>query len=440
MNKKLYLRLISYLAIWQIYLFFMSANSPLGIDWLEWHMQRIFNFSEYYKINGFFSNYTFSIWSSCNDCSLINENWTDKIYLSLNLFSNFQYVLFNYFFGEINFKTYGHIIDKLVIFFTGILIAELSIIFSNKNLNFFQINPKSLLIFTFFTINPWTYKMILADWIHVYFLMFFLLGILMFNYKKQKLGLLFFLIASFFDYQSSAGLLAFYIFILIFSKIKKNQDLLSIYYPKYKNYKFFELKILISLLIPIIVFFILKQLALEELNNLSSGSSLLRRIGISGNDIHNGGIIGALQFLGGNRITICLTNFSGNLNSMSLDSKIEIYNCTLSILSMFILSIFSLFGLFIIYKNQKKFFNLIIFPLLFLLLSYIFILQQSSSVHLMGYSYLFSIIFSVGLSSLIFKILERYKFSTTSILLATPITLGIVILSIRVSMLTGTGG
>lgn len=440
MNKKLYLRLISYLAIWQIYLFFMSINSPLGIDWLEWHTQRLFNFSEYYKINGFFSNYTFSIWSSCNDCSLLKENWTDKIYLSQNLFSNFQYVLFNYFFGEINFKTFGHIIDKLVILLTGILIAELSIIFSNKNLNFFQINPKSLLIFTFFIINPWTYKMILAGWIHVYFLMFFLLGILMLNYKKQILGLLFFLIASFFDYQSSAGLLTFYIFILIFSKIKKNKDLLSIYYPRYKNYKFFELKLFFSILLPIIVFFVFKQFALEDLNNLNSGSSLLRRIGISGNDIHNGGILGALQFLGGNRITLCLSNFSGNLSSMSLDTKIEIFNCTLSILSMFAVSVISLFGLFIIYKYEEKFFNLIIFPLLFLLLSFVFILQQSSSVHLMGYSYYFSLLFSLGLSYLIMHLLRKFNYSLISICFSFPLIFGLIILCLRVNMLTGTGG
>ena len=114
MNKKLYLRLISYLIIWQIYFFFMSTYSPLGSEWLEWHTQRIFNFSEYFRINGFFSNYAFSIWSSCNDCSLLKENWTDKIYLSQNLFSHFQYVLFNYFFGEINFKLYVNIIGKLV--------------------------------------------------------------------------------------------------------------------------------------------------------------------------------------------------------------------------------------------------------------------------------------------------------------------------------------
>jgi len=179
---------------------------------------------------------------------------------------------------------------------------------------------------------------------------------------------------------------------------------------------------------------------LEDLNNLNSGSSLLGRIGISGNDIHNGGILGALQFLGGNRITLCLSNFSGNLSSMSLDTKIEIFNCTLSILSMFAVSVISLFGLFIIYKYEEKFFNLIIFPLLFLLLSFVFILQQSSSVHLMGYSYYFSLLFSLGLSYLIMHLLRKFNYSLLSICFSFPLIFGLIILCLRVNMLTGTGG
>ena len=69
---------------------FMSNYAPLGTDWLPWHFQRIYNFSEYFKLNGYFSNYGFSIWSTCKDCSLNPEYGTNKIYLSLNIFSNLQ--------------------------------------------------------------------------------------------------------------------------------------------------------------------------------------------------------------------------------------------------------------------------------------------------------------------------------------------------------------
>ena len=107
---------------------------------------------------------------------------------------------------------------------------------------------------------------------------------------------------------------------------------------------------------------------------------------------------------------------------------------------MFLISLVSVFGLFIFYKKHNSFFKLILFPVLFLLLSYLLLLQESSSAHLMGYSYFFSAIFSVGITAVIFKVLEKYNFSAIAITLSTPITIGIMFLCIRVSMLTGING
>ena len=110
----------------------MSKYSPLGIQWLDWHKTRIFNFSEFLNLNGFFSYYGFSIWSQCEDCVLNSTNWQDDIYLSLNLLSNLPYVLLNKYFGENFFKLYGHYIDKSVILLTGILLAEIYSKFNTK--------------------------------------------------------------------------------------------------------------------------------------------------------------------------------------------------------------------------------------------------------------------------------------------------------------------
>ena len=104
---------------------------------------------------------------------------------------------------------------------------------------------------------------------------------------------------------------------------------------------------------------------------------------------------------------------------------------------MLLISLISIFGLFILYKKNNVFYKIVILPITFLFLSYTFVLQQSSSVHLMGYSYFFSVLFSLGITSFIYKILERYNFSATSIIVAVPSTLGIILLCIRVSMLTG---
>ena len=171
----------------------------------------------------------------------------------------------------------------------------------------------------------------------------------------------------------------------------------------------------------------------------TAGTSILARIGISGDDFHNGGLLGSLQFLGGNRITACLIDF--DLKSLSdLSKSIRVYNCILSLTSMVFLSFFSIIGLFFLQKENNLLFNLIILPIIFILFSYTFILQQSSSVHLMGYSYFFSFIFSIGITSIIFRCMEKYKFSIPAILLAVPIIFGIIFLCIRVSMLTGVNG
>ena len=123
MLNKIYFRLLIYLFLWLLYLAFMNTYAPLGTEWLPWHFQRVYNFSEYLKLNGYFSNYGFSIWSTCTNCSLVAGNEENKIYLSSYIFSNLPYVLINHHFGVENLKLYGHVVDKVFIFITGSLIA-----------------------------------------------------------------------------------------------------------------------------------------------------------------------------------------------------------------------------------------------------------------------------------------------------------------------------
>lgn len=438
--KNIYLRFILYIFIWQIYILFMSIYSPLGAEWLDCHTQIVNNHILFSKNNGYLSNYGFSVWAKCSDYLNSSEFINNKIYLSVTIFSSIPYILINELIGNDAFKNYGYLFNNLIIFITGVLISEIIIKLSRKNkntniYNFFR----SILIFIFFIINPWTYKMILIHYVPVFFIFFFLLGILMFLKKKHKLGLLSFFICGCFDFQSSAGLTFFYSIIIILLFYDKNDDFIRNFMPflsKINNAKF---KIIFSFSVPVIIYFFLRFLASNELD-LYTGTSILERIGISGDDPFNGGILGALQFLGGSRITNCLMNSNIDINVMDLSQKMYIFNCSLSIISMVIISIFSIVGLFYLAKNEKFFFNSVVLPLAFLFLCYTFILQQSSSVHLKGYSYFFSVLFSVGITSLILEILKKFKFSTTSILSLIPITFGIMLLCIRVSMLAGPYG
>ena len=438
--KNIYIRFILYIFIWQFYIFFMSIYSPLGVEWLDCHTQKINNQILFLKDNGYLSNYGFSVWSKCSDYVANSEFINNKVYLSSTIFSSIPYILINELFGNDNFKNYGFLFNILIIFITGVLISEIIIKLSKKNKNTNVYNFfRSILIFIFFIINPWTYKMLLIHFVPVFFIFFFLLGILMFLMKKHKLGLLSFFICGCFDYQSSAGLIFFYSIIIIILYYVKNDDFIKNFTPflfKVNNAKF---TIIFTFSVPIIIYFLLRFLASNELD-LYTGTSILERIGISGEDPFNGGILGALQFLGGSRITNCLINYNIDINVIDLSQKMYIFNCSLSIIGMVIISIFSIVGLFYLASNEKFFFNSVVLPLAFLLLCYTFILQQSSSVHLQGYSYFFSVLFSVGITSLILEILKKFKFSTTSILSLIPITFGIMILCIRVSMLAGPYG
>ena len=111
-----YSRVLFFLIIWILYLSFMNIYAPLGIEWTQWNFQRIYNFSEYLKINGYFSSYGFSVWSKCEDCDLRSNHWEGGVYLSHNLIFNLPYILINHFFGKEGLLILGPITDKLVIF------------------------------------------------------------------------------------------------------------------------------------------------------------------------------------------------------------------------------------------------------------------------------------------------------------------------------------
>jgi len=408
----------------------------MGTSWIDWHYLRQINIIEFLKLHGYFSHYGFSISSNIKDGYL---NVNQPIYLSSNaILTSWHYFIINHFFGIENLKLYGQLADKTIIFITGCLLSELYL----KLLK--QSNLKNLIkvffLFFIFIITPWTYKMIIFPWSQIHFTLFYLIGILLISKKKSKLGLLSIFFGSVIDCISAAAIGVFYTFLVVFLSFKKKVSFIQLYFFIKYNDKFFNYKIIISLFLPFIIYIVLRLSVANEFK-IVEGSGLFTRIGISGNDDGNGSLLGALQFLAGNRITVCFIGFSENWSFTSNLSQLGgIYNCILSLASIFLVSLISIFGLYISYKNRDSFFKLIIFPFLFLMMSYTFILQQSSSVHLMGYSYIFSILFSVGIVNFFFKILEKHNFSVVSMLLAIPLTIGIILLCIRVSMLTGING
>jgi hypothetical protein len=430
-------RLGSYLAIWFSYLTFMSSHAPRGIDWLSWHLRRIYNAVQYVEVNGYLSQFGFSIWSSCQDCGFSISEWVGKIYLSVSVFKLFPYIVLNHYWGFDALQKYGPQIDRLAIFIGAVAAAELIIICVHK----YSLTPDyfvGVVAFTFFISAPWTYRMLLSSWFEIYFLAFFLLGMLCFTRGYKKLGLLMLFLAGFFHYQWALGLVALYSLLYIGSEYFKSDSFVKQYLPSYGRTLRGLFVIVLALMVSAMGEGGMRWLAMQNME-ITLGSSLLFRIGISGDDINNGGLLGALQFLGGNRVTICLADYGSGAFTENLTDSITRYNCILSIGSMLLLSLSAIVGLVILVKKSVPA-KWIVFPLAFALLLFITILQQSLSVHLMGYSYIFSFLFSTGIVSLMVFLSQYIGSVTLRVAMSIPCVLGIVFLSIRVSMLTGVNG
>lgn len=434
-------RLFLYLIISLGYIFFMNLYAPLGVDWFSWHYQRIFNAVEFKKNYGLFSNFGFTIWNDCSNCTF-DKN--EPVYVSTTIFSLFHYYLINIFLNENGLMYYGPIFDKIIIFSTGILLSEIVMKSYDKD-KLGKLYPLvGVIIFIFYIINPWTYKMFLGAWVQVYFLFFFLISVLFFKNNKKLYGLFFLFLAATFDNISSLIVIIFYLIIFITNYLFNKKNLVRDYqsYNLTENVRLFHT--ISTLIVPIIIFILLRNFAISS-SDITTGSSLFYRIGIEGNDIHNGGILGALQFLGGNRITGCLASYDGSSVSETIKSGlpliegITIYNCMLSIIGMALLSLISIFGFYLMIKFYSQL-KRVFFPIIFIILFQVCVFQQSLSVHLMGYSYFFSIVFSLGLTFLFINLFRKFKNIPITITFSIPLLVGISILCIRVSMLTGING
>jgi hypothetical protein len=239
-----------------------------------------------------------------------------------------------------------------------------------------------------------------------------------------------------FHYQWAFFIAFFYLSILFVQFLRLEKFSLEGYLPG-SNFRL-NAKIALSLIIPTCGIILLKIITESGLES-PSDSNVLYRIGISGVDIHNGGLLGALQFLGGNRVTHCISGIDLGLLSSSLDLQITLFNCILSIGSMFLISIVSVIGISQLLR-QVSVSKVIILPLLFSLIAMICVFQQSLSAHLMGYSYVFSVLFAVGLTSIFSLTINSEKLTAIKIIFLIPLTLGVLITCIRVSMLTGVNG
>lgn len=439
-NFEIY-RFFIYVAMAIAFYKFMQINSPLGINWRPYHYERVLN-----AVSNIFNNLELSSigYTSWENVDQIREKLLYKdgeIYVIPIINYVFPAALFKIL-GNFDYLSFLNIVDYIFITFVGIIIAEVGILttFDNQKVDsmFYGIS-----IFALFLTSPWTYRMILAPWSEVPFLGFYLISIYLFIKNKRNSGLFFLILSVLFNW--IYGVLLFLFQSLFFglnyvsNKNSKTNKVNFKYLPcGLQNRNGFLVYSSICL-IPLLINFI--QTLILRMKGIQLGNSgVFYRIGIdSFENIHHGGLIGAFQFLGGNRYSLCF--LSDNLIKLNLlDKYISIFNCTLSITSLVLISLFSIIGYFILIKNFLKF-DWALTPIAWTFLFFAFIFQQSFAAHLHGHSFLFGFIFSLGLVSLLKFVSKKFNLSDViSKVIIIPLISGVIINSIRVSFLTGING
>lgn len=149
-----------------------------------------------------------------------------------------------------------------------------------------------------------------------------------------------------------------------------------------------------------------------KLMNLSidkvDGSSVISRIGLDGNQ-HSGGLVGSLQFLGGYKWYYCILiheNGHRSILIMGNSSISAIVNCELILATIIIFSMVGIAGIFILFREKYNYLvpkNSWCMGLLIAMFSgMLLVFQQSYTVHIIGYSYVWAFIFSIGFSIFIY--------------------------------------
>lgn len=431
-------RIFLYLFLSVIYFAFMAKASNLGIDWLDFHKNWTLN-----SVNNIFKNFE-GIKYGLTTREVIDiaqqQKYQQENFYILPIYHYLHLGFVSLINGDKSIIFWGQLIDKIIILTTSILTGEIALKLINNRgeLHKYIIGISA---FSFFLTSPWTYRMLVAPWQEVYFFCFFLISLIFFGRKNINIGIVFYFLAGLCQYQWSFILSFIYLFSFVIGKLfirRKNIiNLIPISILEKKRFNLF----ILSGVFPTLIIFIQKILINFNSGDITyGGSSLLYRIGIdSYQNIHHSGWLGAIQFLGGNRITNCLSNVDINNIVNNLIPKISLFNCLISIVGMFVLSIASIIG-YLSILNSNKLFQWILTPIFLSFFIFAMILQQSFAVHLQGYSFIFAFIFSIGLIYLIDNIVQKYFYNNITELFYIPFFFAIVFSSIRISFLTGING
>ena len=437
------IRIFSYGFISAVYYFFMNVSAPLGIAWRPFHQQRVFNSVNNIVNQNPLAPIGLTSWDSWEKVSTALEAGEKfESYLTSSLPHYLHVLSLNWLDYDL-INNYGAALDYLSITLIAGIAAELvyslklvnlSLSISSKLLDWFW--PVSA--FSLFLLSPLTYRMMLAPWHEVPWVGFLLLFYYLTLRSKPVIGIACLLTAGFFHWMWSFLLACFYLMSILLSLNEDTSINAKAIFPPIKIASLDSRYILIvSLVIPTVLINIQLLLANNLLLISHAGSSALTRVGIeSASNYHHGGILATIQFLGGNRLSLCLQNVGLSGQSLSIFK----FNCFTSIIGLSLISIIAL-GAYLLACYREKKLRWLLIPLSWAFLTFSLVFQQSTAVHIHGHSFVFVFIYSFGIIYLLNLTAHILRMSDRStILISAPVILGICINSIRVSYLTGING
>ena len=447
--------LVACAAIAVFYYQIVSSYAPLSLDWIQWHQNFVRSAAENLTDDPFLLS-----------AGVVSANLDISSSTYVGGRGTYHVPAFQFIFPALLIKFNGihmflRLMPKYHFFIScsiGYLLAVLTVfsgipkVSLNSTMRLAQWASRMnllLSIFLVYTFSVWTYRSLLAPWQELHFLFFLLLSFVFLgaplmpgpswvstSRARFLWGIVLIFIACLNQYQWGFFLSLYYFSCYMFyPRIAPKR--LAVYLPhlvlRRGQVLILTLACLAPSLVSVLQFFYVRSMGYEPGN-----SSAIARIGIDAvASMHYGGFLSALQYLGGNRITWCIAN----LDQSVLISKISSYNCLLNYFSLVTLSLAAIFALFWRLWRKGLQSSWLIFPILISFLLFNSIFQQSFSVHLQGYTLLFSCLFSVGISLLIQRFLQASRKHVVMLpLLAICMYVPIVLTLLKSSYLTPLGG
>lgn len=442
------IRSILYFAITLLFIFLLGVGYELDtLCWDPVYMNHMFNAVNHILNDSPLGAYFFTNWSPLvadifANHSVINPGLDYGIY-PVDSFIYFPLALVTYFF-DWEFASFLFFrINFCLIVLSCVLFSEISLKICDQK-SVIITNFLALLIFTFTLFSPWVQYMFYSTWHEVYFMLFMLLSTSFLTVRRIRwFSLILYIIALFIHYQFAFffGLFCF-IRALSSSRFFKSDPFVSLFSSAKSSYccRFFCFGLAFAGLIPFLSLAIRKAILLADFPSLDLlSSSPLIRTGLFPSG--NGGLVGSLMFLFGTPLSNLSDYCSFNPTTFpSSEILFCLYRSGLVMLSMFLLSMLSVLGLVIHFRDGRLFSDAAIewlyAPLAFAFVCMLFTFQQSFSFHPFGYSYIWAFPFSLGLSLLLlnlFRCCKRFFWRILIVFSAFPIFLTLLTSS-RIAM------